>query len=49
MDAAAQRELARLLAALRRRRPAYRVAGLVAEELGRPVLGWKVAAMKEEM
>ena len=29
--------------------PAYRVAGLVAEELGWPVLGWKIAAFKEEM
>jgi 2-keto-4-pentenoate hydratase len=28
---------------------AYRVAGLVAEELGWPVLGWKIAAFKEEM
>ena len=65
MDIAAQRELARLLAALRRdgrqqsglaaalvppdKATAYRVAGLVAEELGWPVLGWKIAAMKEEM
>jgi 2-keto-4-pentenoate hydratase len=65
MDIAAQRELARLLADLRRRgcqqsglaaalvppdkATAYRVAGLVAEELGWPVLGWKIAAMKDEM
>jgi len=28
---------------------AYRVAGMVAEELGWPVLGWKIAAFKEEM
>jgi 2-keto-4-pentenoate hydratase len=28
---------------------AYRVAALVAEELGWPVAGWKIAAMKEEM
>jgi 2-keto-4-pentenoate hydratase len=28
---------------------AYRVAGLVADELGWPVLGWKIAAFKEEM
>lgn len=27
----------------------YRVAGLVAEELGWPVLGWKIAAVKAEM
>lgn len=65
MDITAQRELARLLAALRRDRrqqsgldprlappdsgTAYRVAGMVAEELGWPVLGWKIAAFKEEM
>lgn len=65
MDIAAQRELARLLATLRRdgrqqsglatalvppdKATAYRIAGLVAEELGWPVLGWKIAAMKEEM
>lgn len=28
---------------------AYRIAGMVAEELGWPVLGWKIAAFKEEM
>lgn len=28
---------------------AYKVAGMVAEELGWPVLGWKIAAAKEEM
>jgi len=28
---------------------AYRVARLVEEELGLPVVGWKIAAMKEEM
>ena len=28
---------------------AYRVAGLVAEELGWPVAGWKIAAAKAEM
>ena len=65
MDSATQRELARLLASLRRDcrqqsgldarlvppdpATAYRVAGLVAEELGWPVLGWKIAAFKEEM
>ncbi|MSP75738.1 MAG: hydratase [Rhodospirillaceae bacterium] len=65
MDMTAQRELARLLASLRRDRrqqsgldprlvppgsaTAYRVAGMVAEELGWPVLGWKIAAFKEEM
>ena len=65
MDIAAQRELARLLASLRRdgrqqsgldprlvppdKATAYRVAGMVAEELGWPVLGWKIAAQKEEM
>ena len=65
MDSATQRELARLLASLRRDcrqqsgldarlvppdpATAYRVAGLVAEELGWPVLGWKIAAFKAEM
>ena len=65
MDKSAQRELARLLAALRRdcrqqsglaprlvppdSATAYRVAGMVAEELGWPVLGWKIAAFKTEM
>ena len=65
MDATAQRELARLLASLRRehhgqsglashlvppdKATAYRIAGMVEEELGWPVLGWKIAAMKEEM
>lgn len=65
MDMTAQRELARLLASLRREQrsqsglaphlvppdkaTAYRVAGMVAEELGWRVLGWKIAAMKEEM
>lgn len=65
MDSATQRELARLLASLRRDcrqqsgldarlvppdpATAYRVASLVAEELGWPVLGWKIAAFKEEM
>ena len=65
MDLTAQRELARLLASLRRehrgqsglasslmppdKATAYRIAGMVAEELGWPVLGWKIAAMKEEM
>ena len=65
MDSATQRELARLLASLRRNcrqqsgldarlvppdpATAYRVAGLVAEELGWPVLGWKIAAFKAEM
>ena len=28
---------------------AYRIAGMVAEELGWPVVGWKIAAAKEEM
>ena len=65
MDTTAQRELARLLASLRREHrsqsglashlvppdeaTAYRIAGMVAEDLGWPVLGWKIAAMKEEM
>ena len=65
MDMTAQRELARLLASLRRDHrsqsglathlvppdsaTAYRVAGMVAEELGWPVLGWKIAAFKDEM
>lgn len=65
MDMTAQRELARLLASLRREQrsqsglprhlvppdkaTAYRIAGMVAEELGWPVVGWKIAAMKEEM
>lgn len=65
MDLSAQRELARLLAGLRRDgrqqsgldprlvpadpAAAYRVAGLAAEELGWPIGGWKIAAMKEEM
>ena len=63
MDIALQRELARLLATLRRegreqsgldrrlvpsdKAVAYRVAGLVEEELGWEVVGWKIAAMKE--
>jgi 2-keto-4-pentenoate hydratase len=65
MDLSAQRELAGLLAGLRRdgrqqsgldrrlvppdKATAYRVAAMVAEELGWPVGGWKIAAMKEEM
>jgi 2-keto-4-pentenoate hydratase len=65
MDTQSQRELARLLAQLRRdgkqqsgldlrlvppdSATAYRVAAMVAEELGWPVLGWKIAAFKEEM
>lgn len=65
MDNAAQRDLARHLATLRRDgrqqsgldarlvppdpATAYRIAGLVAEELDWPVLGWKIAAFKEEM
>lgn len=65
MDTEAQRELARLLAGLRRngrqqsgldarlvppdKAAAYRVAAMVAEELGWTVGGWKIAAMKEEM
>lgn len=60
-----QRELARLLATLRRegrqqsgldprlvppdKETAYRVAQMVADELGWPVAGWKIAATKEEM
>ena len=63
MDIALQRELARLLAVLRREgrqqsgldqrlvppdnATAYRVAGLVEEELGWEIVGWKIAAMKE--
>ena len=65
MDPSAQRELATLLATLRRdgrqqsglaarlvppdKAAAYRVAALVAEELGWTVAGWKIAAMKEDM
>ena len=65
MDMTAQRELARLLASLRRdgrqqsgldprlvppdSATAYRVAAMVAEELGWTVGGWKIAAMKAEM
>ena len=65
MDATAQRQLARLLAQLRRdgraqsgldphlvppdKATAYRISGMVAEELGWPVVGWKIAAAKEEM
>lgn len=65
MDVATQRELAKLLAELRRSgrqqsgldprlvppdpATAYRVAALVEEELGWPVMGWKIAAAKEEM
>ena len=65
MDADSQRELARLLAQLRRdgrqqsgldtrlvppdKATAYRIAGMVAAELDWPVLGWKIAAAKEEM
>ena len=65
MDLSLQRELARLLAALRRegrqqsgldprlvppdKATAYRVARMVAEELGWEIAGWKIAAAKEEM
>ena len=65
MDMSSQRDLARLLAALRRegrqqsgldprlvppdKETAYRIAQMVAQELDRPVVGWKIAAMKEEM
>jgi 2-keto-4-pentenoate hydratase len=65
MDPSAQRELATLLATLRRdghqqsgldarlvppdKEAAYRVAALVAEELGWTVSGWKIAAMKADM
>jgi len=65
MDLTLQRELAQLLATLRRegrqqagldarlvppdKHTAYRIAQLVAEELGWPIAGWKIAAMKEEM
>ena len=65
MDTSTQRELARLLASLRRdgrsqsgldpllvppdKATAYRVAALVVEELGWPVLGWKIAAFKDDM
>jgi len=65
MDLALQRELAQLLAALRRegrqqsgldarlmppdKPTAYRIAQMVVEELGLPIAGWKIAAMKEEM
>src|SRR4029077_3996892 len=65
MDATAQRQLAGLLAQLRRdgrsqsgldpdlvppdSATAYSIAAMVAEELGWPVRGWKIAAAKEEM
>ena len=65
MDMTSQRDLARLLATLRReKRPqsgldhrlvppdkdtAYRVARMVEEELSWEVVGWKIAAMKEEL
>lgn len=65
MDGSRQRELAELLASLRRegrqqsgldaalvppdKTTAYRIARMVEEELGWPVLGWKIAAQKEEM
>ncbi|HEX2884962.1 2-keto-4-pentenoate hydratase [Vineibacter terrae] len=65
MDMKLQRELARLIAAMRRdsrqqsgletrlvppdKDTAYRVARLVEEELALPVVGWKIAAMKEEL
>lgn len=65
MDPTAQKDLARLLATLRRdcrqqsgldarltppdKETAYRVARQVEEELGLEVVGWKIAAMKEEM
>jgi 2-keto-4-pentenoate hydratase len=65
MDILLQRELARLLATLRReglqqsgldprlvppdKATAYRVAQMVAEELGWGIAGWKIAAMKAEM
>lgn len=65
MDLLLKRELARLLATLRRegrqqsgldprlvppdKAAAYRVAQMVAEELGWEIAGWKIAAMNEEM
>lgn len=65
MDAARMRELARLLAGLRRDArqqsglepaltppdpaTAYRIAGMVEQELGWSVAGWKIAAFKEEL
>jgi 2-keto-4-pentenoate hydratase len=65
VDKAAQRDLVRLLATLRRegrqqsgldqrlvppdKETAYRVAGMVAAELGWKVVGWKIAAMKGEL
>jgi 2-keto-4-pentenoate hydratase len=65
MDVSRQRDLARLLATLRRegrqqsgldpnltppdKETAYRVARMVEEELGWQVVGWKIAAAKEEM
>ena len=65
MDLTLQRELAQLLATLRRegrqqsgldaclvppdKHTAYRIAQMVAEELGWQIAGWKIAAMKEEM
>ena len=65
MDTTAQRDLAQLLADLRREgrqqsgldprlvpadnATAYRIAALVADALGWPVLGWKIAAFKAEM
>jgi 2-keto-4-pentenoate hydratase len=65
MNAGPERQLARLLATLRRecrqqsgldvalvppdRDTAYRVAGMVADELGWEVVGWKIAATGQEM
>src|SRR5437762_14199729 len=65
MDTTAQRQLARLLAQLRRdgrpqsgldpelvppdKATAYRIAGMLPEELRWPMLRWKIAAAKEEM
>jgi len=65
MDISLQRELARLLATLRRegkqqsgldprlvppdKATAYRIAQMVAEELGWEIAGWKIAALNEEM
>ena len=65
MDDLARRELATMLATLRRERrarsgldarlvppdkeSAYEVAAMVADDLGWPVVGWKIAAAKAEM
>jgi 2-keto-4-pentenoate hydratase len=65
LDLARQRELAQLLATLRRegrqqsgldarlippdKHTAYQIAQMVAEELAWPIVGWKIAALKQDM